>query len=138
MKRPFKKTSLFWISGVISLMLGGMIYVFYRPNTYVFNFFREIPLPRQSFLFLDVPWIKYYFADYLWAYSLCCGLHLIFQPQRTGSFLLAGITVLFGSTFEFLQYAGVLSGTGDLWDVLMFILAGFTVNMINLYYIRRE
>ena len=75
--------------------------------------------------------IKYYFSDYLWAVSLCCGLHCILLPSNKGSLLCFAITVCYGFIWELLQYASIFKGTGDLWDILMYILAGFTVLILN-------
>lgn len=125
---------MFLTAGVVTLGIGTAVYLLFRPQSIVAMHF---PLPsvltrlRPFFSFLDHPWIKYYFSDYLWAVSLCCGLHCILLPSNKGSLLCFAITVCYGFIWELLQYASIFKGTGDLWDILMYILAGFTVLILN-------
>ena len=65
---------------------------------------------------------------------MSCGLHVIFQPEICVSALCTVAVVIYGGVYELLQYLGVIGGTGDLWDVLMYILAGITVNILNSTY----
>ena len=122
-----------WI-GSIALVLGGAIYILLRPETYVAQLFPQAPIlaqMRSKFGGDEWNFIKFYFADYLWGLSFCCFLHLIFQPQRKGSLLCALGTAVYGTLLELLQYFGLISGTGDLLDVLMFISAAATALIIN-------
>ena len=131
MIRFIKENWVFLFFGVTSLILGTLIYILYRPNTFLSDCFRSFPLPRKAFSFFDAVWVKYYFVDYLWAFSLCCGLHTIFRPRAKGSLFVSVVSILYGGGLELLQSISILAGTGDYWDVLMFILAALTVNMIN-------
>ena len=120
--------------GGIALLLGGAIYIFLRPSTYIARLIPEyswLKTLREQLQWQWLNFLRFYFADYLWAFSLCCGLHLLFQPKRIGSFLCAGITATYGAVLEFLQFFNIISGTGDVWDILMFILAGLTAVIIN-------
>lgn len=129
-----KKLIRFYIVGGAALLLGGLIYLVLRPGTYVARLFPEyswLKALRGQLQWQGLDFLRFYFADYLWALSLCCGLHILFHPKRKGSLLCAGITVIYGAGLELLQFFNCISGTGDFWDVIMFILAGLTATIIN-------
>ena len=129
-----KKMTRFYIVGGAALLLGGLIYLLLRPASYVARLFPEYSWLKALRAQLQWQWLdllRYYFADYLWALSLCSGLHILFAPKRVGSFLCTGVTALYGAVLELLQFFGQIPGTGDLWDVVMFILAGLTATIIN-------
>ena len=115
-------------------ILGGMIYVLFRENTYIAVFFRQIPpvfslqnmLRSANFAFL-----KFYFPDFLWGFSLCCALHAIFTPGLKGSILCCFAAVLCGAVWEGLQFCSLFSGTGDWWDVVMYFFAGICCLFIH-------
>lgn len=131
------KAKVFFTVGSIALILGGMIYWLYRPKTYVAMCMPEglwLDVLRKFMSWGNVPFVKYYFPDYLWAIALSCGLHLIFRPKICASVLCTVVVVIYGGIYELLQYFSVIGGTGDLWDILMYILAGITVNILNSTY----
>ncbi len=129
------KNLIFVTVGCISLLIGLLIYLIFRENTIVSRFvssFVDLTILRNAFFWAENDFLKYYFADYLWALSLACGLHIIFVPKIKGSFLCAVTVLLFGAFFEIMQYFGIVNGTGDFLDVISYLLAALTVNIINL------
>lgn len=117
-----------------ALLVGALIYILFRPNTYVAQMVAAaVPLYGLSYTFswLECDLVKYYLPDYLWAVSLSCGLHGIFQPTMRGSVACTAVVALFGGVYEGLQCIGVINGTGDAVDGLWYVLAGVTVNIIN-------
>ena len=135
------KAKKFLAVGSIAIFTGGLIYLLFRPNVYAVRWVPEnkyLLLLRESLRWMGTPFVKYYLADYLWAVALSCGLHLIFSPKVKGSCICTTIVLLYGLTFELSQYCGFISGTGDLWDVLMYILAGISVNILNLSRSRKK
>ncbi|MBP3626833.1 MAG: hypothetical protein J6J39_02155 [Clostridia bacterium] len=129
------KLKCFSFVGIFSLLLGALIYLIFRKETIFSEFFSN----SQVVCYLQglvknfkCDFIRYYLADFLWALSLSCGLHIVFNPQMRGSFACSVIVVLFGASYEFLQYKKIINGTGDLADVCLYLLATITVNIINL------
>ncbi len=128
------KNLLFLSIGVISLILGLMIYLLFRENTNISQMiYRFIDLTeiRSILSWLENDFLKYYFVDYLWALSLSCWLHLIFLPKMKGSFVCSITVVFLGVLFETLQFTKLVNGTGDILDVISYLLAVLTVNIIN-------
>ena len=128
---------IFW--GSISLVAGFLLYVFFRQNTYIAQFVLSyFPALRSDYAsrFPQIRHLSYYLADYLWAFSLSCGLHAIFLPGKSGTFCCTLAVSLLGIIYEILQCVRIISGTGDITDILLYVLAGCTVNII--YLLRRE
>lgn len=128
-----KRTNL--ILCISSLIVGGFLYIILRPTTYVAQIFNSITIInsiQNKLSILDLNFCKYYLPDYLWSFSLCCGLVSIFNPQKTGLLICATLTFMCGSTWELLQYANVLSGTFDFWDILMYLIAVVFTVLINI------
>lgn len=112
--------------GMISLIIGSSAYVIFRDNTYLSLFISEIFSIKIPWNNLDSPlygFVSYYLPDLLWALSLCCGLFAIFYPNRKMMFFSAITTFLYGMIWEILQYYGFTSGTGDIYDVIMYLTA---------------
>lgn len=98
----------------------------------------NIDFLRDLFLPFENNFIKYYFVDYLWGLSLSCGLHIIFFPNMKQSIVLTIIVFIFGAVYEALQKSDVISGTGDIADIILYLLAGLCVNLINFILIKKE
>lgn len=129
-----KKHSYFLILGFFSLFIGFLIYSIFRENTYIFEMANTtVPLEKLkgALGFLDNEFIKFYLPDYLWALSLSSYLNVIFNYKKKYTFLCTLIVFIFGAAYEFMQYIGVINGTGDVVDIFLYLLAGITVNIIN-------
>lgn len=83
---------------------------------------------RTSFV-NEYPLIKSYIPDALWAYALTSCIFIIWNRQVNYFWLL--IVILFFVVFEILQYLHFAKGTGDMWDVLIYLIATFTAIIIN-------
>ena len=135
MKFVIKQNICFFIVGSISLVIGGIIYVLLRENTYVSIIVREIFSMENLSLNSNRcvgDFLKYYFVDYLWAVSLSCGLHIVLTPFKSRWIISTGMVLFAGGLFDLLQYMYIVSGTGDIADITMYFLAALTVNFINL------
>ena len=129
----------FVILGAISLCVGLVVYLIFRPNTYISEIIASFL--NISFKYLDVSSyriVRFYVGDYLWAVSLSLWLHAIFLPRTVGSILCTVTVSTIGLTYEILQFFGIVIGTGDGVDFLMYLLAGLTVNIINKNFQRRK
>ena len=134
MQNITRKRIRFLIWGIASLLLGTAIYVLFRENTYFSKLVLtkiDITQIKQNLLFLDNAFVKYYFPDFLWAFSLNCLLHAIYLPNVKGSVKCSLIAFLTGVLYEVFQCLNIVSGTGDLVDVLLYLLAVVTVIFIN-------
>ena len=128
------KKYIYLILGISSLILGLMIYLLFRENTYISKFILSLVTFDKLKMYLN--WLKcdfvcFYLPDYLWAFSLSCWLHIIFEPDKKGSIVCTIVVFAVGAIYEFLQYINIISGTGDFIDVFFYILAGITVNLIK-------
>ena len=129
----------FVILGAVSLCVGFIVYLIFRPDTYIskiidlfFNVsFRGLDISNYMF-------IRFYVGDYLWAMSLSACLHAIFLPHSTGSIICTVATCSVGFVYELLQFFDIVVGTGDIIDFLMYLLAGLTVNILNKIIQRRK
>ena len=113
---------------VLSLTLGGLLYILFRPNTYLAVFCSNIPVVSymQSLLAdVHIPFFAYYFVDFLWGLSLCSGLIALHNPEIKGKIGCAAVALAWGSLWELLQRLDVVGGTGDWMDVFMYLLAAF-------------
>lgn len=119
---------------ITSLFLGGILYLLFRENTYISLPFEESSIllnVRNKVSFLENGFLKYYFPDLLWAFSLCFGLCWIFDPKIGGNIVCATISFIYGSMWEILQGLGVIGGTGDLADVVIYLVANiFAITII--------
>lgn len=136
-----KKIFVFGCIGVYSIIIGLFIYLIFRENTYVAKFVSamvNLDFLRDLFFPLENNFIKYYLVDYIWGLSLNCGLHIIFFPNMKQSVVLTIITFVLGTVYECLQIFNIISGTGDILDIILYLLAGMTVNLINFILIKKE
>ncbi len=115
------------------MLAGLMIYVLFRENTYVARFAESIisfDFLREKVSFLENPFLKFYLPDYLWALSFNGWLHIILKPREKGSFVCSAAVAVFGAGFEILQYFGIIKGTADIIDILLYVLAVATIKII--------
>ncbi|MBE6796932.1 MAG: hypothetical protein E7531_01125 [Ruminococcaceae bacterium] len=125
------KRILFILFSALFLLVGATIYVLLRPNTYIAQFIGNLiglnPLGEVGCNFL-----KFYLPDFLWAISLCFALYAIYLPNPKTSIILSVVVFVCGVVWEALQWAGVLGGTGDLLDVIMYLVASMLAVTFNL------
>lgn len=82
------------------------------------------------FNFLIIPSIiKNYLADGLWSYALISALLIIWD--RKPFYLWICIAILLGAMYEVLQYASILRGTADFFDLLTYLLFATFALLVN-------
>ena len=114
-----------------SLLLGLLIYVFLRNNTWLHKIFSlTSPILLHSSPFIN--FLRYYFVDALWAYALTMALTL-----PIGERWAAGAAAGFGLFWEVMQGLNWVSGTADVADVLMYLSASVLAALINTHFKRR-
>ena len=76
--------------------------------------------------------VRYSLPDFLWAFGLCCALHAVVLPNGRRSVPVSLFSALVGCAWELLQLAGIVGGTFDPLNCLMYLAAAFAVTMITI------
>lgn len=128
----------------ISLLIGVLIYIFLRQETYIHSLFSEEFLKKIYICNNDVSdlpiieFLKYYLVDFLWCLALNFSLLAVTDFRKRLSFLVVLVlTSIFGLIYELAQLFSIVSGTFDFIDVVMYILASLCATMINIKIIKR-
>ncbi len=115
-----------------ALLCGISIYIFFRHNDYLsaMNFLNDFKCDAEN-PFVD--FIKYYFADFLWAFSFCCAVTVFNCTVSKKSVAFTAVSVfLLGTVFEICQRLGIFRGTFDAADILMYCFASVVYVLLNL------
>ena len=113
------------VLGLIALLVGTMLYIFFRPASYVSVIFGTYGWLSQLRTWLKpfpCDFLRYYLPDMLWALALGCGLQTILIPKGKGIVLCGVAAFASGVVWELLQWLGTVRGTGDWLDILMYAL----------------
>ncbi len=115
-----KRNNLYYVLNIlIPLIIGSLIYVFYSPDTYFVRVLNVFIDTKQN-VFTKI--LRNYFCDFCWAYSLAFVLSYIYKESLSIKIsIIAPISV--GTTLEFLQLFGIISGTFDLLDIFAELVA---------------
>lgn len=119
----------------ITLLTGCVVYIIFRPTTFValiFDNILTVDIARDNLSFLSCDFIKYYIPDLLWSFSLGCGLIAILNPKIKGVIYCCLVSLLYGCLWEILQYFQIVSGTFDIYDIVMYLLAAIIAVIINI------
>ena len=133
-----KKNILFSLT---ALIVGCLLYVCLRKHTYIGSMVNGIGIVekiREKYMLQVHNFYKFYLPDFLWGCSLGCGLIAIHDPGIKGVIICASFSFFCGLIWEILQYLKVLNGTGDIHDMIMYLLASAVCIIINLKETRRR
>ncbi len=136
-----KRTILNTVGCMVSLAIGACIYILFRENTYISKIAAslvELEKIRRVFAIVNIPLIKYYIVDFLWAFSFSCCIHLIVNSSIKNELVCSGVVAIYGLIYETMQWCNVISGTGDIVDVLLYLLAALAVNILNLLFLKER
>lgn len=120
---------------ILSLIMGGLLYVLFRPNTYIGGIFTAFPCVNtiaQICAIYANDLLKFYLPDFLWGFSLGCGFIAINKPKFGGVVACSFCSFLCGFVWELLQYFHIIKGTGDILDIIMYFLASAVCIIINI------
>tara|TARA_B100001059_G_scaffold143824_1_gene143734 strand:+ start:1072 stop:1467 length:396 start_codon:yes stop_codon:yes gene_type:complete len=120
--------SLWWLS----LFLGLLIYLFFRPNNLIYNNFISFPIKLNieansiitNFLIYSLP-------NGLWSFSYAQLIFHIYKDFSSKIILLSSLMVFFGILIEILQYQGFVSGFFDLFDIFSYLLFHIIILIIQ-------
>ncbi len=115
------------IHSSVSIMLGATIYILTRSRTHIHDLFHMPTLFSNAEFFGD-DFVRYAAPDFLWAYSFASALHAVFNGQNRK--LVCFTVLLTGAAFELLQKLSIISGTGDMIDVIMYPTAAIIADYI--------
>ena len=118
-----------------SLAIGGTIYIVCKPDSHISNLFDNvyiIEILRDSFSKINCSILYFYVPDFLWGFSLTCGLVAILTNKYIDIFICGFIALICGVIWEVLQYFNIASGTFDFLDILMYLSAAIVVVIFNL------
>lgn len=118
---------------IIALLIGFTDYILFRKGTYLHNWFNI----TESDTFYDLSFfgdvfLKYYLPDFLWAYALTMALFAVVLPKSKKHYIFIIFVSLFGITWEILQKLSFVSGTFDIIDCFMYIIAAIIADLIYL------
>ena len=121
-------------ASIISLVLGIMIYSFLRSGTVYHSVLKRIGIVFPDYSKIDFPlgiFLRYYFTDMLWLFSLQTSILAITLPNMKKACRYSVELLFFAMIYELFQYVHIISGTGDIIDILMYIIA--TLSVVLLY-----
>lgn len=122
-KNSLKHNLLFQV--ILPLILGTCIYIFFRPTQTVAESFLSwnfVPLFDLNKYWLGRV-ILGSLPDFLWLFSLLTLVRMIWVTKENIPLVLTIILYITPILSEVLQYFKVISGTGDLFDVLAYLIA---------------
>lgn len=125
----------FAAASAASLTIGAIIYVLFRPNSYIAIFVDgiiEIGTLRQALASGSNDFLKFYFPDFLWALSLCFCLYAVFDPKKKGIIISSFVAFFCSVAWELMQFFHLVGGTGDIIDVIMYLSAGICSASLSL------
>lgn len=111
---------------ICSLFIGLFAYLCFRENTFVNLIFKTNALLSEAV-------IGFYLPDFLWAYALCFALSMFCKYYYA-----CIISSMFGVLWEVFQKFGLVRGTFDYFDILMYITASIIAVLILLLFNRRQ
>ena len=123
-----KKTSLIALS-IMFILIGGFIYLFFRPHTLKMFVWLRIINCEQIFQLKDynqdlkfIEFLIFSLPNGLWILSFLISIGLIWEKYHIFfiiySSFFTGISIL----FEFFQKFGLIPGTFDIADILVLII----------------
>ncbi len=119
------------LCAVISLCIGGIFYVLLRPNSHIAQTI-DIDFFFSQETYFHLKPLSFFLPDFLWSFSLSGFLISLYPQRKFNWFLCPAVAFMLGIVWEVSQWLGVISGTGDFLDILMYFSAATSVAVINL------
>jgi len=128
----------FCVNIAVPIILGALIYLFFRKDTYISIFISKylaLPNPESVFSPFIEKTLKNYFADTMWAYSLTFSVLLILGYSKKNLFITFGVCSIFETTIECLQKTKLFHGTFDVLDIAFELITTiFALLVIKKYF----
>ena len=138
-----KKRLFYFFLSFISILLGVLIYIFFRNGTYIHQFLGNVTpidiFKSQYKSTLIVKFLKYYFVDYLWCFSLASFLSSITEKIAfRNTMVISVFSALLGILFEAAQRLSLVNGTADFYDIIMYVFAGLSHAVLNIVLFKKS
>ena len=130
----------FIINTLLPLILGTIVYLSLKPNAYISSIiYKWLPFHISISPFeknILTIFIHGYFCDMLWAYAFMITLCFSSAYQTNLKAYIVIACIIFESLIELLQYLHIISGTFDLWDIILEILMNLLAIVIWKYNVK--
>lgn len=136
-----KRKAVILLHVLIPILLGAVIYAIVSPDVLFVKKLEELTGWSLHFFpghkILIIQFIRNYFLDMLWAYALFFAFFFIIGDNTAGLRITCIVTVICVVVMEVLQLTPFVSGTFDMWDIFVELLAAaIAVFIINKYFRR--
>lgn len=120
---------IIFLNITIPLIFGLLFYLMFRNNIIILSYFNRIykiefnsirTIANNVYL---PNFLKYSLTDAFWMYSLSFLLFYIWRDNNCLQKKITIFNILIAITFEILQLIHIISGTFDLIDILMMVIA---------------
>lgn len=122
---------------IISLIMGGLIYLAFRPDTLViFYWLKLIKLDSNIYNFREIfqpygkvlpNWLLFSAPNGLWMLAFSGLMAFIWKDKSlTTGFYLSGLLWITSITSELMQYAKLISGVFDFNDIIFYTIGFFS------------
>ncbi|MUP38928.1 hypothetical protein [Labilibaculum euxinus] len=143
MKKNYTKHIILFVT--LPILIGGLIYIFTRPDRLLmFEWFNKIGIGESIVKlrqgndfnkFLN-NWIIYNSPALIWTFSLTVLLGVIWDYKiNRESILILLIPLILGALSELFQKLGMINGTYDFVDMILYITGGlfgiFLIRLLN-------
>lgn len=127
---------------LIPIFLGALLYYIFCPTTLFVTYIDKI-IGNGYHLKVNyendvIRFLRYYLFDSLWAYALMEAVILLIKPQRYEVLKYLVVVGLFEILMESIQMYDTMSGTFDVYDILIEICVNIFVIFFHLWRERRE
>jgi hypothetical protein len=143
MKKTFTKHIILFVA--LPILIGGLIYILTRPDRLLmFDWFNQIGIGENiaklrhetDFKQFLNNWIIYNSPAWIWTFSLTVLLGVIWNyKMNRESIIVLLIPLLLGVLSEISQKIGVINGTYDFVDMILYIIGGlsgiFLIKFLN-------
>lgn len=126
-----RKIHVFYLINIfIALILGLLIYIVFRPDTYISKWFSEsthlgsIAIGMRVKKNIVIAFLRNYMGDFLWAYALTYSVQIFIEANRKKGYIALIIScIIFEILIEVMQKLNIISGTFDLYDIIVEVFA---------------
>ena len=120
--------SLWWLT----LLLGILIYLLFRPDNLIYNNFFSSPIKLSIEINSKlINFLIYSLPNGLWSLSYSQLIFHIYKVKSLKTILLSSVMVFLGISIEILQIQGFINGTFDFYDIFSYIILYLTIILIQ-------
>lgn len=122
---------------VVPMLIGSSVYLLFDRNIIIFD---KIGFSSGQYVFFSSvfnckpAFLRNYLCDFCWSFSLECAVYLFLVKNKKNLIISVIVSSSVSVIIEFLQVLKVISGTFDIFDIILEIIAviaaGFILNKI--------